>query len=331
MDKQATWRYALLYLVLTVLLWVGFTLGYAALAMQGLGFARCVMGVLIFIIASYVTMACFKWRCTRRAEASELVRFALWIWPLNTVVLIYALLTTPILSTVAVLILLPLVLMMVLPAIAMLFFAGYGLNLIFSLLMNNRVIVLRRILVMCFVVVAAAAITFIKLDRMHHYGPRINPYAKYFMTIKGRIAPSLVGKVKLTWQSTFSTTARACSPHLYYVEGSPSSRSKTFKYHFKPNKKGYFTGRIPLDHLLTGLCQWRNVGVSYDFVKPYNNFDYNGFRVVSFMNKSHHKNNRIKQVWLCKENKPCSVKFSNLKGSYERNKNYIYHIKILGE
>jgi hypothetical protein len=96
------------------------------------------------------------------------------------------------------------------------------------------------------------------------YTPRPNPHPQYFMTVTGKVDPSLVGKIHLRWQVQYYTTKPSCeTAGSAWIEGAYAARIKNLIYPINISPSGQIKTKIPLDALLPGYCGWAPSSVEY--------------------------------------------------------------------
>lgn len=88
------------------------------------------------------------------------------------------------------------------------------------------------------------------------YMPQKNPRPKYFLTVQGHIAKSLIKTVKVTWVLDYQTTNPKCQTEINDFEGIWVNQEKKLKYVIRSDKSGKFIKKIPLDYYFPGECHW---------------------------------------------------------------------------
>ena len=94
--------------------------------------------------------------------------------------------------------------------------------------------------------------------------PAVNPHPKYFMTVKGHIAPSLKNKLKLEWITDFETTSPKCQVVTNEFEGVYWPRTYRKKVWVKTNAQGHYKIQLPIDFFTKGKCGWQPNGLEYE-------------------------------------------------------------------
>ena len=103
------------------------------------------------------------------------------------------------------------------------------------------------------------------------FKPVVNPHPKYFMTVKGYIAPNLLNKVKLVWGTTYVTSNPKCQLTINDFEGVHAPRQVTDKLIVQPNSKGIYENKIALDKYQKGFCGWTLSNMQFDLGDVKNN------------------------------------------------------------
>ena len=115
------------------------------------------------------------------------------------------------------------------------------------------------------------------------FKPVVNPHPKYFMTVKGYIAPSLLDKVKLVWETTYVTSNPKCQLTINDFEGVHAPRQVTDKLIVQPNSKGIYENKIALDKYEKGFCGWKIRSIGYNIL-AFNKKFFNIYPQVLFNN-----------------------------------------------
>jgi hypothetical protein len=95
------------------------------------------------------------------------------------------------------------------------------------------------------------------------YKPIINTHPRYFVSVSGHIDPQIAKAVHLIWQTTAWTKNPKCNVTYNQFEGVVGWRSHVTHYTVKPDSKGSYFIRIPIDRYLPGYCDWRMRSISF--------------------------------------------------------------------
>lgn len=163
------------------------------------------------------------------------------------------------------------------------------------------------------------------------YVPKLNPHPKYYMTIKGHIDPRLKDKVHLKWITRYYTSNDACKVVINALEGVSSYQQKTDVVKIKPNKKGSYFHKIPLDKYLPGYCKWQAETILYAFNK--NKENYNASTAVIFKDSALiPKRKTAVRGFICAD--VCHLNkgsfYMRYEGAINSRSNYVYRINFRG-
>ncbi len=89
------------------------------------------------------------------------------------------------------------------------------------------------------------------------YAPIVNPHPKYFMTVKGKIDPRLIGKITLGIQGMYVTNNKVCD-NTYNLFGKYIDhryKMVTFYPTTDPRSSDYEI-KAPLDYFEPDFCKW---------------------------------------------------------------------------
>ncbi len=145
--------------------------------------------------------------------------------------------------------------------------------------------------------------------------PWQNSKPNYYLTVKGKIDPTLKNKVSIQFNDEFYTNNKACQhiDNIFDAMEGIRLRYKT-QNHYKilPDAQGNFTLQIPIDRYANRRCHWEISNISYSIY--YNGKDQTfessfGFGIPSKFNRSYnyelkeyHKSQRKTQythTWKC--------------------------------
>ena len=107
-------------------------------------------------------------------------------------------------------------------------------------------------------IVIVIALWFVFYELYWKYQPTLNPKPQYFMTIKGNVSPSLIGKVRLKWVARYASSDVRCDKTYNYIEGVSGWRYMDIPYIAKLSSSGSYALKIPLDYYQSGgYCSWQ--------------------------------------------------------------------------
>ncbi len=89
--------------------------------------------------------------------------------------------------------------------------------------------------------------------------------SKYFMTVKGYVAPEYRKHLRLNWILVYYTHNPKCSYVVDKFDGVYSSREKDIYYPVHLDSTGHYIYRLPLQKFSPGFCKWRVEAVRYLF------------------------------------------------------------------
>ncbi len=89
--------------------------------------------------------------------------------------------------------------------------------------------------------------------------------SKYFMTVKGYVAPEYRKHLKLTWILVYETHNPKCDYTISKFNGVYSSQDKLLFYKVKPDSSGHYEYKLPLQKYEPGFCKWAVSGLYYAF------------------------------------------------------------------
>ena len=95
------------------------------------------------------------------------------------------------------------------------------------------------------------------------YMPKVNPNPKYFMTVKGFIDPRLKGRIHLTIVAEYNNYNPKCNLWISHLQGANTPWQIFRDYKIKPDAKGGYEIKIPLDHYQQGKCNWHVAAIRY--------------------------------------------------------------------
>jgi hypothetical protein len=95
--------------------------------------------------------------------------------------------------------------------------------------------------------------------------PLLNPAPQYFMALQGHIDPALKHTIQLTWLATYYTFNPQCNVEVNQLEGVDSPLIIYHYFPVKPDAKGNYQLKIPLDKYMPGYCQWAIVSIAYHY------------------------------------------------------------------
>ena len=87
--------------------------------------------------------------------------------------------------------------------------------------------------------------------------PTINPTPKYFVTISGNIDPKMKKPIYMGFWVSYGGYNKECSSIPNKWSGISYMPGKVDFYSAKPNKKGDYTVKIPIDRYKKGKCDWK--------------------------------------------------------------------------
>lgn len=128
------------------------------------------------------------------------------------------------------------------------------------------------------------------------YKPKLNTKPKHFLTIKGHIDKSLLGKISLKIEQVTSTAK--CFYNTNVLAGSESSYSIKDRYRARANKNGNYEIRIPINRYEKGKCHWKPYLTSWDVTyKSSGKKNYGPLAVYSY--KSNQEKQTVKGTIYC--------------------------------
>ena len=162
--------------------------------------------------------------------------------------------------------------------------------------------------------------------------PVENTHPKYFMTVKGNIAPALKDKVKLKWVASYYTTNPKCRRTINKLEGISSYLERDFTYQVKPDDKGNFNFKIPLDRFEPGICNWQMLNIEYYLNSA------TAWRDIDLSKNSKIASYKMKDDFLCEGSK-CNLQTKKIEGRYNvspygilsTDGNYFFNLNIKGK
>ena len=166
----------------------------------------------------------------------------------------------------------------------------------------------------------------------HYHPPKLNPHPKYFLIIKGTVAPEFRNVGHLVFMASYSASKNACFHETNILAGITTAESRTHYYWIKPNKSNHYKIKIPIDKYQYGECGWIPYTITGDFVK--NKQNATEYALVSIGEEGTQKWNPKKIEYFC--NTPdlnkCIIKVSNKKSPLvimrpEQSYHLIFNIK----
>jgi len=95
--------------------------------------------------------------------------------------------------------------------------------------------------------------------------PQLNPHPKYRVTISGNIAPNLKWPMYFGFWATYAAYNPKCKVDVNTFEGVSGQPGHPIFYPVKPDKKGDYQIKIPIDYYLPGKCDWKIAWIDYSY------------------------------------------------------------------
>ncbi len=159
----------------------------------------------------------------------------------------------------------------------------------------------------------------------HHwqYSPHLNSHPKYFMHIRGDIAPALRDKIQLKFVATYATTNPKCRVFVNMLEGVRGDRYLTKNFQAIIAANGTYKLNIPLDYYNQGMCAWHISDIKYQFPKQ------KWLETVASFTNTHKQLGTAGVVLKCTEKLNCDY-YSNkfYRGELSYFGNYLYNLRL---
>jgi len=95
--------------------------------------------------------------------------------------------------------------------------------------------------------------------------PQVNPHPKYRVIISGNIAPNLKWPMYFGFWATYAAYNPKCKVDVNAFEGVSGQPGHPIFYPVKPDKKGDYQIKIPIDYYLPGKCDWKIAWIDYAY------------------------------------------------------------------
>jgi len=95
--------------------------------------------------------------------------------------------------------------------------------------------------------------------------PQLNPHPKYRVIISGNIAPNLKWPMYFGFWATYAAYNPTCKVNVNAFEGVSGQPGHPIFYPVKPDKKGNYQIKIPIDYYLPGQCDWKIAWIDYAY------------------------------------------------------------------
>jgi len=161
------------------------------------------------------------------------------------------------------------------------------------------------------------------------YAPKLNPHPRYFLTLKGNIAPEILKKVDVWIGSTYFTHNIVCG-YGPIQEGFRLQRNRHAEVKLMPDKKGNYLLKVPLDKYKEDRCAWGPDHVEYylDFKNGYSD---NGGAVtgnLASFDIDYPNDKKLRQTGTAKCDKNMVCYFSRERTIPNLSQNHTYNYKF---
>jgi hypothetical protein len=112
------------------------------------------------------------------------------------------------------------------------------------------------------IVIGCVAFAFAQHERNQ---PTLNPHPKYYVTVSGNIAPDLPHPMYMAFWATYGGYNPKCKVWVNFLEGIPGMPGHPDFYPVKPDAKGNYIVKIPIDRYKPGRCDWKIAWIDFSF------------------------------------------------------------------